>query len=422
MHLRAPCAPSPMPDRWLTAERLRVYPKLALGAYLLCAFGLVLASKGGVDPRGKPLGYDFLCFYAGGRMALAGQAAAAYDLFQARQAQLAVFPSLGDVVFGWYYPPTYFLIQAPLALLPYWLAWTVWTAGTGALLTLAVRPALREPGTTWLLLAAPVVLVNLFHGQNGFLMTALLVLGLRARRRPALAGLCFGALTLKPQLGLLVPVVLALTRQWRTILWAAATAAILVALSVACFGLEPWRVFLTANASLLRALLERGILPWPMMTSTFAAASMLGAPPVAAWALHAAWAVFVASVTAWLWWRRAPFAIAASALMLGTLAATPHGFYYDMVLALPPMWLLARRARRTGWLPLEREAILAAYLAPALVGLAEALKVVPVMPAALGLLFVTVLRRYVAEEGRTGGTEPVGPDRPPALAVAGPAP
>jgi hypothetical protein len=149
---------------------------------------------------------------------------------------------------------------------------------------------------------------------------------------------------------------------------------------------------------------------------------MLGAPPAVAWTLHAAWATFVASATAWLWWRRAPFAIAASALMLGALAVTPHGFYYDIVLALPPMWLLARRARRTGWLPFEREAILAAYLAPALVGLAEALTIVPVMPAALGLLFLAVLHRYVAERARVDGISPAGPDRPPTLTVAGSGP
>ena len=62
MQPRAPCAPTPTLDTWLTAERLRVYPRLALGVCLLCALGLVLATKGGVDPRGRPLGYDFLCF------------------------------------------------------------------------------------------------------------------------------------------------------------------------------------------------------------------------------------------------------------------------------------------------------------------------------------------------------------------------
>ena len=75
-----------MSDRWPTAERLAVYAKVALATCLLCALGLVLASRGGVDPRGRPLGYDFLCFYAGGLLAGAGLAAAAYDLLQARQA------------------------------------------------------------------------------------------------------------------------------------------------------------------------------------------------------------------------------------------------------------------------------------------------------------------------------------------------
>src|SRR3954447_23094244 len=61
----------------------------------------------------------------------------------AHQTTLTVFPGLaGDAVFGWYYPPTYFLVQASLALLPYGLAWAVWTVGTGALLALAARPAL----------------------------------------------------------------------------------------------------------------------------------------------------------------------------------------------------------------------------------------------------------------------------------------
>jgi hypothetical protein len=108
--------------------------------------------------------------------------------------------------------------------------------------------------------------------------------------------------------------------------------------------------------------------------------------------------------------------------MLGALAATPHGFHYDTVLALPPVWLLARRARRTGWLPFEREGLLAAYLAPALAGPSAALGVVPVIPAALGLLFLAVLRRHLVESAGTGRTVPAGPAPSPGLAVAGSGP
>jgi alpha-1,2-mannosyltransferase len=387
--------------RWLTAERLRVYPRLLVAAYVAAALGLLLASAGGVDPLGKPLGSDFIAFYAGGKMALAGEAARAYDLEAARQAQLVVLPGLGEAFFGWYYPPTYFLLHAPLALLPYPLAWLVWMAGTAAVLALAVRPYVPEsPVAAWLLLAAPAVFINALHGQNGFLTAGLFILALGLLdARPGLAGLCFGLLTLKPHLGVLVPLVLALTGRWRIIAAATATALLLVLLSVLLFGAEPWRVFLTSNATLLRVLLEQGALPWPKMLSPFAALSMLGAPPGLAWAGHAACALFAAVAVAWLWWRRAPFELAAAALLTGALIVSPHGFNYDLVLALPPVWLVARSALRTragGWLPLEREALLLAYLAPAAAGMFARLDVVPIAPAALVLLFLAILRRRVA--------------------------
>ena len=55
-------------------------------------------------------------------------------------------------------------------------------------------------------------------GQNGFLTAALIggTLGL-LERRPALAGVCLGLLTYKPQFGLLFPIVLIADRRWRTI-------------------------------------------------------------------------------------------------------------------------------------------------------------------------------------------------------------
>ena len=50
-------------------------------------------------------------------------------------------------------------------------------------------------------------------------------------RRPALAGVCLGLLTYKPQFGLLFPLVLIADRRWRTIAVAAPVAAALAALS-----------------------------------------------------------------------------------------------------------------------------------------------------------------------------------------------
>lgn len=395
--------------RFLDERRIRVYPRLVVAVYLLGALGLVLASHGGVDPLRKPLGYDFTAFYAGGRLALLGQAAAAYDLAAIHVMSTSLFPGMGPIVFGWYYPPTYFLIQAPLAALPYGLAWALWITGTGALLAFAVRPALRDPSVPWLLLAAPAAMLNLFHGQNGFLTAALFILGLRLLdERPMLSGLCWGLLTMKPHLGLLVPLVLLVGGYGRVIASAAATTIILVLASVLCFGLEPWRAFLTHTPELVSLLLERGILPWAKMLSLFTALRRLGVPSDVAWGIHLAWAVAVALAVAWLWWRRADLELRASALMLGALMVSPHGFDYDLVLSLGPIWLMARRARRLGWLPFEAEALLLLYLAPFLAGMLAHLPVLPVMPLALILAFLAVIRRWSVESRlATGSSEPM---------------
>jgi arabinofuranan 3-O-arabinosyltransferase len=50
-------------------------------------------------------------------------------------------------------------------------------------------------------------------------------------RHPALAGICLGLLTYKPQFGLLFPIVLIADRRWLTIAVAALVALLLAALS-----------------------------------------------------------------------------------------------------------------------------------------------------------------------------------------------
>ena len=62
----------------------------------------------------------------------------------------------------------------------------------------------------------PTVFHNIQVGQNGFL-TAALIGGVLEfmERRPAMAGVCLGLLTYKPQFGVLVPVALVERRQTR---------------------------------------------------------------------------------------------------------------------------------------------------------------------------------------------------------------
>ena len=60
---------------WLNGRRARVYPRLLLAASVGLALIWIVAARGGVDLAGKPLGTDFLSFFAASELALQGRAA-----------------------------------------------------------------------------------------------------------------------------------------------------------------------------------------------------------------------------------------------------------------------------------------------------------------------------------------------------------
>ncbi len=75
-----------------------------------------------------------------------------------------------------------------------------------------VRALYPERWAVLLLLAFPAFWSNATYGQNGFLSAALLAGATHhLDKRPAVAGVCFGLLAYKPQLGLAVPLALAAT-------------------------------------------------------------------------------------------------------------------------------------------------------------------------------------------------------------------
>jgi len=166
---------------------------------------LVLWSHGVVMHLDRPTSSDFVSFYAAGKLALAGTPALAYDQAAHLLAeQQATVP--GAIYQYFFYPPVYLLLCAPLALLPYYVAYAVFEAGTLALFALVMRAVLRERGYGWLAprLAFPAVWWTLGQGQNAFLTAALLGLfTLLIDTQPVRAGILLGALCYKPHLGLL---------------------------------------------------------------------------------------------------------------------------------------------------------------------------------------------------------------------------
>lgn len=262
--------------RWLTAERLRAYPRLLLALYAAVVLVGLASATGPIDPFGRPLGTDFSSVWTAGASALAGRATEPYDPALHAAAERASFGPAAPF-YSWHYPPLLFLLAVPLALLPYVAALFLWQVSTGALYASVMPRILPGTLTVPVALAFPAVFVTATHGQNGFLTAGLLGWGLLLLgRRPALAGALLALLAYKPQLGLLIPVALLAGRHWTAIASACVTLAVAVLLTLAAFGPESWLAFRDGLAFTREVVLVQNAVGWEKMVTAFAAVRAWG--------------------------------------------------------------------------------------------------------------------------------------------------
>jgi hypothetical protein len=383
---------------WLDARRATAWLRTLAVVIAAVALGWIVLSWRGIDPTGRPLGTDFLAFWTAGRLELAGAGGAApynQDLHAAWEH--GAFPTLGARYAPFPYPPTFLLICTPLALLPYFPAAFAWIAAGLLGYWRAVRAWLGGSGPALAVFAYPGVVVAATAGQTAFLTTALFGAGgLWLQRRPWLAGVCLGCLTLKPHVGLLIPVALIASRNWRAFLVAGATTLILAGGAGLAFGAEAWMAFIR-QLSMMRSVIEgHGLDPSALVTA-FGAARVLGAPLWAAYAAQGAIAA-AAGITVALVAARAPRSQGmAATLVAASLLSSPYLMFYDLALtALPLAWLFAR-GRQAGFLPWEKLVMLAAYILP-LVSITVGDRLhLPLAPPVLLALTLACARRTLLE-------------------------
>ncbi|MCB9761096.1 MAG: DUF2029 domain-containing protein [Alphaproteobacteria bacterium] len=381
--------------RWpalLDRERLTVYPRIFAALYLLIGGGWLLSGPGLLDRGGKPLGGDFITFYAASELVLSGAPDAVFDLERLHAVEQAVIGVPIDR-FAWHYPPTALLLVAPLAALPFVAALGIVTLVSLAIYVATLRGVDKGPLLLGLALAFPGLFQNLIHGQNGCLSLALLGGGLLLlERRPGVAGVLLGLLSMKPHLTPMVGLALLAGRQWRALGAMAATALGLAGVSAAALGPAPWQAFVD-NLPFAQAVLYEGGVAWEKMPTASAAALLLGAPPVAAKAAQAVVTLGAAGAVAWLWARPCPHDLRAAGLTLAVLLATPFAFEYDLAILAFPLALLGVAGARAGWQRGDVAALIAGYalpfLAPALAGLTR----LQVGPLVLAALLACALRR-----------------------------
>ena len=337
-------------------------------------------------------GRDFVILWTGGQFVDEGTISAIYNLHAFQTKLASLFGSLEPM--GYPYPPVTFPIAFAFGLLPYWLAQPLWFVATGALFIHAVRPFWKKRmGPPWLAIVTPAALMNIWAGHYGFLHGALFLLGWsHLDRRPKTAGFFFGCMLIKPHLAVLVPIALALRKQWTAILSAAVTVLALIAVTSLLYGWEAWRDYIANMVAPQVALINAkdGFFTF-MSTSTMQAVlRMTGNHSVAAAAqlamIAAALTVLIAAA------RRKPplpdFALLTATL---TFLVLPYGFNYDLtVVMVGALAIVTKTSLPLGWRMLGA----IGFLAPT-VGMffsSDRIAIMPLMLAALACAQLRSLR------------------------------
>jgi hypothetical protein len=365
---------------------------LALG-YAVVLLGAYLQGHFLTDRQGQSIANDFVDVYAAGRLALEGAATSAYDWPQHKAAEVRALGHDFPNYYGWHYPPPFLFVAAALALFPYLPAALFWLVATLAAYATALRAIVGERVGILLALGFPAAIWNVTAGQNGFL-TASLIGGTLAciERRPALAGVCLGLLTYKPQFGLLFPLVLIVDRRWITIAVAALVALAMAAASWLAFGGASWQAFFHWMPITSHVVLGEGRADFARLQSLFGLVRAHGGGEAPAWTVQMAGSIATAALVVWLWRRRASYELKAAALAAGALLVTPYVYMYDVVVLAVAAAFLLRDALERGLAAAEAAALAAAGV---LVLIFPYVKT-QVGLAAVAIVMTVIVRRAIA--------------------------
>jgi alpha-1,2-mannosyltransferase len=262
----------------------------------------------------------------------------------------------------------------------------------------------------------PFLSANLFSGQTGAII-AVFFLGAAYfwTTRPILAGICVGLLAIKPQMGLLMPLALIASGQWRVVAAAATTVLSLIILSTIWLGAAIWTDYLRMS-QMFGHFVGRGYDQIKQLAlSPYVSLQGAGMPTTLAGLLQVVVSVAVLTViirTFWQWRsdkkelgkeedERLDLRLAL--LAAGTLLTTPYSLSYDTPLLILSVIPLLARSWRDGWDGIELASVTALLILPYAQPLAVGSHI-PFAFLALLLWFGVLYRRFQKERP----TQPAG--------------
>lgn len=342
---------------------------------------------------------DFANYWVASKLALNGQA---LDLFNGQDNYIAQMQKVfGDDYpwHNWSYPPHYVLLMLPLGGLPYLPSGFAFQLATFALFLHAARVARTQDARNYWVLLLPFIVCNVQLAQNGFLTAALMLYGLSLRlHRPLLAGIAMGFLTVKPQLGLLLPILLVLERQWQTIAFAAATAVGLIALSAVTFGIEAWIGYIDHNLPYQTIVMTQfGGYFLHLMPSVYGTLRSLDFEPGAAMAIHAPVACAALAIFVYGSLRLKNPKTRALNFLFATFCFTPYSLVYDLGALCAVAAIERTRVRSSGSSAIASQFVSLALALVCLLPIVAApmsLAGFPIGPLVLSLGWAAVLAHY----------------------------
>ena len=332
------------PARLSSHGRIRA---LALRAWivLLLAMSLFVPAAGISSYNVIPWQTDFMPFYAVGTLVRIGEGGAAWhDQVLAS----AVTAAVGHPIVGlhWLYPPGMLFVTWPLAFLPVVPAYLLWIAVGLISAGFVVWHLAPRTALAFLLPLCPAAVYCCMTGQVSLFATALAGGAfLLLERRPALAGILLGILTLKIQIALLLPVALLAGRHYRALGWMIAAGAAIELGALAVFGFDSALLWLqTATGDLNYVAIRPNLLfRMPTVYSLLVGLTQNKSLALALQTLSCLGAVAIV----WLAWRRSRDLIVRSlAWSAAALLAVPYLFDYDLAIFLIPLAAMVARAGR----------------------------------------------------------------------------
>ncbi len=195
-------------ERAEVAKRFRLAGILFLSLALVGWIGWFSPFDDLIDRSGTPLGGDFVMLFVAGQAVATNDSSTLYDDQQNQIRSNALFPKMNPShSWPYRYPPTVAAVMAPVAQLPFIVAWGAFLILQITLLVVALSGLCRlssliqrQPHWLWAVAGAPVVIETVVGGQSSLLALVCVIAtaGFLKRQKYAMAGVAMAIAMYKP--------------------------------------------------------------------------------------------------------------------------------------------------------------------------------------------------------------------------------